>query len=68
MEDVYALAAGCTRHYFLSVYLETLTRAGLRLDPPLWTGPPVPRGPNATHDALVRAWKPAALKARGFGG
>ena len=68
MDDVYALASGCTRHYFLDVYLATLARAGIALDPPRWEGPPVPRGPNATHDALVRSWKAAALKVRGFGG
>ena len=33
-----------------------LVRAGARLPPPYWEGPPVP-GHNATHDALVKQWR-----------
>ena len=44
----YPLCVGCR--------YDKLVRAGLRLPPPYWEGPPVP-GHNETHDALVKVWR-----------
>lgn len=65
MTDLHSLAPGCVRFYFLEVYLALLRKAGLDLDPPLWTGPPVPVF-NATHDLLQATWREQAHKERGF--
>ena len=54
MRDMYTMATGCTRYYFLERYYASLVKAGGRLDPPYWDGPPVPIW-NETHDAIVRA-------------
>lgn len=46
-------------------FFKLLAKAGISLDPPYWTGPPVPLD-NATHDILVREWKAAAKAERGY--
>lgn len=42
-------------------WIDALHRAGVRLDPPYYTGPPVPIF-NETHDELVRGWRGAKLR------
>ena len=42
-------------------WLTALYRAGVRLDPPYYTGPPVPIF-NETHDLLVKQWRGDKLR------
>lgn len=66
MSEVYHRGVSCTRWYFVGKFYATLVRAGARLDPPYWEGPPVPLW-NETHDnTVVRAHR-KALKAKGEG-
>jgi hypothetical protein len=53
MTDMYEVAASCSRHYYLSLWLPAFERGGGRLGAPAYTGPPVPRW-NRTHDTLVQ--------------
>lgn len=64
MHEMYFRAVSCTRWYFVGKFYDALVRAGARLDPPYWDGPPVPQW-NATHDdVVVRAYR-RQLKAQG---
>jgi hypothetical protein len=54
-EALYYTAVSCQRHYFWTWY-GFFKRGFGRLPPPYWEGPAIP-GYNATHDALVTAWR-----------
>lgn len=55
MQAAYRYATSCTRHYY-RIWFDTLGRTGYTWPGPQWTGLPLP-GVNATHDALVLAWR-----------
>ena len=54
MVDMYGFAESCTRWYYVKHYYAALLQAGVRLDPPYYSGPEVPMW-NTTHDAFVLA-------------
>lgn len=52
-EDMWLLAGSCTRYYYIEWFYRLLIKAGARLDPPYWEGPPVPIW-NTTHDVFIQ--------------
>lgn len=64
MRDMYYRATSCTRYYFLTWFYAKLVKAGARLQPPYWTGPPVPIW-NTTHDDTVVLDYRKKLRAKG---
>lgn len=65
MHAMYYRAVSCTRWYFLGKFYPLLKKAGARLGPPYWDGPPVPPGDDETHDNTIVRTHRKELKAGG---
>ena len=68
MNDMLEFATECSRYYFVHWWYAKLVKAGGRLDPPYYEGPPI-IVVNASHDAAVArnllAWEKRGRKRLG---